>query len=280
MLARLTALPARQQEILHLKLIDGLSYREIAAATGLTISNVGFLLHVDRGAAGRGRGQRHQRAAGQGALRMKELDHNDWVFTAYVLGELTPEGMRSVEERIRRNPLLGARVAGLEATLETARQAFAGDVDTTTQTPTSKLLARMRDTQLVRTASAATAAPPAITTPGPIVAANDPTTPPERAVARDAAPAAAVAPRCTRAAPRRAARAGSPSSSARWRCSAWAASSATSSGSGPVRPPRRPSSPSSRLGRHRRRARARADGPARARARGGRARAGAGGRAA
>jgi len=45
-LARLQALPARQQEILHLKLIDGLSYREIAAATGLTTSNVGFLLHT------------------------------------------------------------------------------------------------------------------------------------------------------------------------------------------------------------------------------------------
>lgn len=45
-LAKLAGLPARQQELLRLKLVDGLSYREIAGVTGLSVTNVGFLLHV------------------------------------------------------------------------------------------------------------------------------------------------------------------------------------------------------------------------------------------
>ncbi len=42
---QLGALPDRQQEILRLRLHDGLSYRQIAEVTGLTVSNVGFLIH-------------------------------------------------------------------------------------------------------------------------------------------------------------------------------------------------------------------------------------------
>ena len=38
-------LSPRQQEVLRLRLQAGLSYREIAEVTGLTISNVGFHLH-------------------------------------------------------------------------------------------------------------------------------------------------------------------------------------------------------------------------------------------
>ncbi len=38
-------LPARQQELVGLKFIDGLSYRDMAQATGLSESNVGYLLH-------------------------------------------------------------------------------------------------------------------------------------------------------------------------------------------------------------------------------------------
>ncbi len=38
-------LPENQQEVIRLKMQDGLSYREIAEITGLSISNVGFLLH-------------------------------------------------------------------------------------------------------------------------------------------------------------------------------------------------------------------------------------------
>lgn len=45
-LAQLIAtLPARQQDLLRLKFQSGLSYRDIAAATGLTVTNVGTLLH-------------------------------------------------------------------------------------------------------------------------------------------------------------------------------------------------------------------------------------------
>lgn len=45
-LARLIAtLPPRQQELLNLKFHGGLSYRDIASATGLTVTNVGTLLH-------------------------------------------------------------------------------------------------------------------------------------------------------------------------------------------------------------------------------------------
>ncbi|MEM7477256.1 MAG: RNA polymerase sigma factor, partial [Planctomycetota bacterium] len=38
-------LPERQQELLRLRLHDGLSYKQIAEVTGLTVTNVGYLLH-------------------------------------------------------------------------------------------------------------------------------------------------------------------------------------------------------------------------------------------
>ncbi|MGB7324809.1 MAG: sigma factor-like helix-turn-helix DNA-binding protein [Rubripirellula sp.] len=37
-------LPARQQEVIRLKVHGGLSYREISDLTGLSVSNVGYLL--------------------------------------------------------------------------------------------------------------------------------------------------------------------------------------------------------------------------------------------
>ena len=39
-------LPARQQEVIRLKVHGGLSYREISELTGLSVSNVGYLLHT------------------------------------------------------------------------------------------------------------------------------------------------------------------------------------------------------------------------------------------
>ena len=39
-------LPANQQEVIRLKVEGGLSYREISDLTGLSISNVGYLLHT------------------------------------------------------------------------------------------------------------------------------------------------------------------------------------------------------------------------------------------
>lgn len=39
-------LPARQQEVIRLKVEGGLSYREISELTGLSVSNVGYLLHT------------------------------------------------------------------------------------------------------------------------------------------------------------------------------------------------------------------------------------------
>lgn len=42
----LTQLPARQQELVQLKFQQDLSYRDIAAITGLSETNVGFLLHT------------------------------------------------------------------------------------------------------------------------------------------------------------------------------------------------------------------------------------------
>ncbi len=38
-------LPDNQQEVIRLKFQNGLSYKEIANVTGLTVTNVGFLLH-------------------------------------------------------------------------------------------------------------------------------------------------------------------------------------------------------------------------------------------
>lgn len=45
-LAVLGRLPDKQQEVVRLKFQAGLSYREIAAVTGLSVTNVGYLLHV------------------------------------------------------------------------------------------------------------------------------------------------------------------------------------------------------------------------------------------
>ncbi len=39
-------LPAREQEVLRLKFQHGLGYREIAGVTGLSESNVGYLIHT------------------------------------------------------------------------------------------------------------------------------------------------------------------------------------------------------------------------------------------
>ncbi len=42
----LAALPPRQQEVVRLKFENGFSYRQIAGVTGLSVSNVGFLIHT------------------------------------------------------------------------------------------------------------------------------------------------------------------------------------------------------------------------------------------
>ena len=42
----LDTLPRNQREVVHLKFQGGLSYKEIAAVTALSTSNVGFLLHT------------------------------------------------------------------------------------------------------------------------------------------------------------------------------------------------------------------------------------------
>ena len=44
-LGALAELPTNQQEVIRLKFQAGLSYREIAGVTNLTIANVGFLIH-------------------------------------------------------------------------------------------------------------------------------------------------------------------------------------------------------------------------------------------
>lgn len=46
-LARLVeGLPANQREVIQLKFQDGMSYKEISRITELTVSNVGYLIHV------------------------------------------------------------------------------------------------------------------------------------------------------------------------------------------------------------------------------------------
>ncbi len=42
----MNGLPVNQQECIRLKLQHGLSYREISGVTGLSVSNVGFLIHT------------------------------------------------------------------------------------------------------------------------------------------------------------------------------------------------------------------------------------------
>ncbi len=42
----LEALTANQQEVIRLKFQNGFSYKQIAGITGLSVSNVGFLIHT------------------------------------------------------------------------------------------------------------------------------------------------------------------------------------------------------------------------------------------
>ncbi|WP_149497847.1 RNA polymerase sigma factor [Roseiconus lacunae] len=42
-------LPSNQQKVIRLRFHSGLAYREISEATGLTVSNVGYLLHTALG---------------------------------------------------------------------------------------------------------------------------------------------------------------------------------------------------------------------------------------
>jgi RNA polymerase sigma factor (sigma-70 family) len=42
----MSQLPTNQQEVMRLKFQNGLSYKEISEVTGLTVSNVGFILHT------------------------------------------------------------------------------------------------------------------------------------------------------------------------------------------------------------------------------------------
>lgn len=45
-LLALESLPPREQEVLRLKFQNGLSYREIAATVGISVGNVGYLIHT------------------------------------------------------------------------------------------------------------------------------------------------------------------------------------------------------------------------------------------
>ena len=45
----LELLPANQQEVIRLKFQNGFSYKQIAGITGLSVSNVGFLIHTGIG---------------------------------------------------------------------------------------------------------------------------------------------------------------------------------------------------------------------------------------
>ena len=45
-LSALADLPPKQQEVVQLRFQGGLSYREISEVTGLSVSNVGYLLHM------------------------------------------------------------------------------------------------------------------------------------------------------------------------------------------------------------------------------------------
>ena len=46
LLSLLTQLPEKQQEVIQLKFQNGFSYKEIAKITGLSSSNVGYLIHT------------------------------------------------------------------------------------------------------------------------------------------------------------------------------------------------------------------------------------------
>ena len=45
-LGLINALPPNQQEVVRLKFQNGFSYKQIAGITGLTVTNVGFLIHT------------------------------------------------------------------------------------------------------------------------------------------------------------------------------------------------------------------------------------------
>lgn len=68
-LALIDGLPANQREVLQLKFLHELSYREIAEVTELSVSNVGYLIHVGLKAVRRGLARRPAPALSKGVAR-------------------------------------------------------------------------------------------------------------------------------------------------------------------------------------------------------------------
>lgn len=62
--AMLDTLPDRQRELIRLKIEGGLSYRQISEVTGLSVSNVGYILHMGFKALREGLRQRLEAAGG------------------------------------------------------------------------------------------------------------------------------------------------------------------------------------------------------------------------
>ena len=84
-------LPANQKEVIRLKFQHGLSYKEISASTGLSVTNVGFILHTG---IKRLRKLMSRTLAEPDILLfdpiMNPQDHDHPDLTAYALGELSP----------------------------------------------------------------------------------------------------------------------------------------------------------------------------------------------
>lgn len=65
---------------------------------------------------------------------------SDWVLTAYVFDELTPEVKRTIEARLQAEPLLVARIASIRKAVEATRAAYEGDLEPTHELPRSQLI--------------------------------------------------------------------------------------------------------------------------------------------
>ncbi len=152
----LTTLSENQQEVVRLKFQSGLKYREISEVTGLSVSNVGFLLHTAlaqlRGQLLGGQPRRNEPHGGrpennQRPIVFKRRKHDnafarqsgrkeramtlrsdDPRLTAYALGELDEKEIAQLEAELGESPEGQRALAEIRQAAELVRSALAAEL--------------------------------------------------------------------------------------------------------------------------------------------------------
>src|SRR5262245_10298276 len=113
----LDSLPANQQDVVRLKFQNGFSYQEISRISGLSVSNVGYLLHHALKDL-RSRMTDSQPAVQHGRSPSMPFDPDDPRLTAFALGELDESEKAAVEAEIADSDEARRFVADIRATAD------------------------------------------------------------------------------------------------------------------------------------------------------------------